>query len=174
MLCLQCTMVSVMPWGARPPTEIQQGFFSGFPRMQSGMFVILCNTVFNCCNFNRYIYIFTCGPYIQTFLVWPFMPENRNFNHSVWLILYSKPLDLKCMKWINPLNAELNPICHLLALLRAHHILHISRIRVKSTLCCDCYTKIKLFFYSGNTFQMCTNGTNRILPALATSSQVPI
>jgi hypothetical protein len=31
---------------------------------------------------------------------------------------------------INPLNAQLNPICHLLALLGAHHILHISRIRV--------------------------------------------
>ena len=30
----------------------------------------------------------------------------------------------------NPLNAELNPICHLLALLGARHILHISRIRV--------------------------------------------
>jgi len=30
----------------------------------------------------------------------------------------------------NPLNAELNPICNLLALLGAHHILHISRIRV--------------------------------------------
>jgi len=28
----------------------------------------------------------------------------------------------------NPLNAELNPICHLLALLGAHHILHVSRI----------------------------------------------
>jgi len=32
---------------------------------------------------------------------------------------------------INPLNAELNPICHLLELLGAHPILHISRIRVK-------------------------------------------
>jgi len=32
---------------------------------------------------------------------------------------------------VNPLNAELNPICHLLALLGAHHILYISRIRVK-------------------------------------------
>ena len=31
----------------------------------------------------------------------------------------------------NPLNAELNPICYLLALL-AHHFLHVSRIRVKS------------------------------------------
>ena len=31
----------------------------------------------------------------------------------------------------NPLNAELNPICHLLALVGAHHILHVSSIRVK-------------------------------------------
>jgi hypothetical protein len=30
----------------------------------------------------------------------------------------------------NPSNAKLNPICHLLALLGAHHILHVSRIRV--------------------------------------------
>jgi hypothetical protein len=32
---------------------------------------------------------------------------------------------------INPFNAELNPICPLLALFGAHHILHVSRIRVK-------------------------------------------
>ena len=31
----------------------------------------------------------------------------------------------------NPLNAELNFICYLLALLGAHHFLHVSRIRVK-------------------------------------------
>jgi hypothetical protein len=34
-------------------------------------------------------------------------------------------------KFINPLNAELNPICYFLALLGAHHFLHVSRIRVK-------------------------------------------
>jgi len=34
-------------------------------------------------------------------------------------------------KYLNPSNAELNPICHLLALLGAHPILHVSRIRVK-------------------------------------------
>jgi len=33
---------------------------------------------------------------------------------------------------LNPLNAELNPICYLLALLGAHYFLHVSRIRVKS------------------------------------------
>jgi len=31
----------------------------------------------------------------------------------------------------NPLNTELNPICHLLALLGTHHIHHVSRIGVK-------------------------------------------
>jgi len=31
---------------------------------------------------------------------------------------------------IYPLKAQLNPICHLLALLEAHHIFHVSRIRV--------------------------------------------
>jgi len=32
---------------------------------------------------------------------------------------------------LNPLNAELNSICHLLALLGAHPILHVSRLRVE-------------------------------------------
>jgi len=32
---------------------------------------------------------------------------------------------------INVLKAELNSICHLLTLLGAHHIFHVSRIRVK-------------------------------------------
>ena len=39
------------------------------------------------------------------------------------------------MNWnsvrINPLNAKVSPICHLLALYGAHHILHVSRVRVK-------------------------------------------
>jgi len=32
----------------------------------------------------------------------------------------------------NPLNAELNPICCLPALLGANHFIHVSRIKVKS------------------------------------------
>jgi hypothetical protein len=42
--------------------------------------------------------------------------------------LYAHPQEDNC---INPLNPELSPICSLLALLGAHHFLHISRIRVK-------------------------------------------
>jgi hypothetical protein len=34
----------------------------------------------------------------------------------------------------NPLNDQLNPICHLLVLLGVHHILHVSRIRVNPKL----------------------------------------
>ena len=40
-------------------------------------------------------------------------------------------LFLKGLIYVNPLNAELHPICYLLALL-AHHFLHVSRIRVKN------------------------------------------
>ena len=37
---------------------------------------------------------------------------------------------MKTHPLLNPLNPELNPICYLLALLGAHHFLHVSRIRV--------------------------------------------
>ena len=46
-------------------------------------------------------------------------------NRAYVLLLYS-------VAEINPLNAELNSICYLLALLGAHHFLHVSRIGVKS------------------------------------------
>ena len=49
--------------------------------------------------------------------------RNRKGMSVAWRILGS-------LLVFNPLNAKLNPICHLLALLGAHHILHISRIRV--------------------------------------------
>jgi hypothetical protein len=43
-----------------------------------------------------------------------------------------EPATCRFVAWcLNTLNAELNPICHLLALLGAHHILHVSRLRVK-------------------------------------------
>ena len=42
------------------------------------------------------------------------------------------PAHLHYVHQIDPLNPELNPMCCLLALLRAHHLLHVSRIRIKS------------------------------------------
>ena len=44
---------------------------------------------------------------------------------------------------VNSLNAELNPIRHLLALVGARHIVHVSRIRVKRAIAILIYsTKI--------------------------------
>jgi hypothetical protein len=48
--------------------------------------------------------------------------RNKDEVTGKWRKLYNEEL--------NPLNAELNPICHLLALLEGHHILHVSRLRV--------------------------------------------
>ena len=47
-------------------------------------------------------------------------------SYLMQLVAMTKTYSSTC---INPLNAELNSICHLLALLGAHHILHVSRIR---------------------------------------------
>jgi hypothetical protein len=44
-----------------------------------------------------------------------------------------------CTLMVNTLNAKLNPICHLLALLGAHPILHVSRIRVNGKKTADSY-----------------------------------
>jgi len=50
-----------------------------------------------------------------------------------YLILYTPQgsVHSEVINAFNPLNPELNPICYLLALLGAHHFLHVSRIRVK-------------------------------------------
>jgi hypothetical protein len=63
-----------------------------------------------------------------------FEPTKEN---QIWRVKTNEELDKlikhkNIINHINPLNAQLNPICHLLALLRAHHIFHISRIRVKA------------------------------------------
>ena len=50
---------------------------------------------------------------------------NRNCN-------FRKNRCIESLSLLNPLNAELNPTCHLLALLGGHHIFHVSGLRVKS------------------------------------------
>ena len=70
------------------------------------------------------------------------VPKVTN-THSQYVILIAFPLQqwlservtmlhytyIGCLV-INPLKAELNPICHLLALIGAHHILHVGGLRV--------------------------------------------
>ena len=51
--------------------------------------------------------------------------------HTFIVVLRISRCNILEIMVFNPLNPELNPICHLLALLGAHHFLHVSRIRVK-------------------------------------------
>ena len=60
----------------------------------------------------------------------------------------------------NPLNPELNPIGYLLALLRAHHFLHVSRIRVK-LLTLRLLIYIYIYIYMEHPFLMFLDHTQR-------------
>jgi hypothetical protein len=70
----------------------------------------------------------------------------------------------------NPLNANLNTICHLLALLAAHRILHISRRRVNRTHSSECdfsyletsgkFWKGVRFYRNGNCKTLCIVALN--------------
>ena len=52
----------------------------------------------------------------------------------------------------NPLNAELNFICYLLALLGAHHFFNVSRIRVKSLTLRLLMSYIYIYIYIWSTY----------------------
>ena len=55
-------------------------------------------------------------------------------NTRFWIFRLALTAFFKWLYFFSHLNDQLNPICHLLALLGAHHILHISRIRVNTRL----------------------------------------
>ena len=59
--------------------------------------------------------------------------ENQFCEHIYLLQHFERQKeDNGCKLTVNPLNAKLNPIRHLLPLLEAHHILHVSRVSVNS------------------------------------------
>jgi len=64
---------------------------------------------------------------------------------KTWKKIFFLPL-------LNPVNAELNPFCHLLVLLEAHHIFHVSGIRVKlvskKTSSVELHFEKKIYLYS--------------------------
>ena len=60
---------------------------------------------------------------------------------------------------INPLNPELNPICYLLALIGAHHFLHVSRIQVK--LLTFRLLMLYIYIYMEHPFLMFLDHTQR-------------
>ena len=68
---------------------------------------------------------------------------------------------------LNALSAELNPICHLLALLGAHHILHVSRVRVNNVLISAYWSKVYNSLTKSDTIRL---SYLRPYPAMATVS----
>ena len=86
------------------------------------LFTLLINANVSACQYKIY-----CSVYQFHF---QFAMRLLSKSHCTELVAALHPLFLRVCA-INPLNAELNPICHLMALLGAHHILHFSRIRVK-------------------------------------------
>jgi hypothetical protein len=65
------------------------------------------------------------GDLIVCFKFQPINIQDLNYVH----------LDMELLQLLNPLNAMLNPICYLLALLGTHPILHINKIRVNHLGC---------------------------------------
>ena len=82
------------------------------------------------------------APHYAVFYILPFPlcltfnPPNTKLNPICHFLalLGNHPILHVSRIRVNLLNAELHPTYHLLALLEAHHIFHVSRIRVKSLL----------------------------------------
>ena len=96
----------------------------------------LCNLYFSlsvvlCVKYELHVKTVEWGTLVFRFSLFFLVTCKGVLRHAVTLaqILWSSSTIVFS---INTLNAELNPICHLLALLGAHHILHVSRIRVKT------------------------------------------
>jgi len=62
---------------------------------------------------------------------------------------------------LNSLNAKLNPICHLLALLGPHPILHVSMVRVKVRLNWQAVTSASVWMVTYCTWR----SVNNLLPS---------
>ena len=77
------------------------------------------------------------------------------------LLYFGGSLTITFIRQINPLNPELNPICYLLALLGAHHFLHVSRIRVKLLTLRLLLSYIYIYIYIEHPFLMFLDHTQR-------------
>ena len=67
--------------------------------------------------------------YIYTYIyIYVYMYMYILYSPSKYITL---PANQHLFHSFDPLNAKLNPICHLQALLGAHYIFHVSRVRVK-------------------------------------------
>jgi hypothetical protein len=78
---------------------------------------------------------------------------------KIWSEIYRVNLINQLFSNINPLNAELNPISHLPALLEAHNILHVIRIRVKGSSNKIWHPKVQHCY----GYSYCSSDENRVV-----------
>ena len=94
-----------------------------------------------------------CQSYLH--IRWPSLHLNRAaFCLSFMLSVVIRLTKQHIYPNIKPLNTELNPIYHLLALLEAHHILHVSRIRVNLLFIYKAYFSLKYRSLSGDIIKI--------------------
>ena len=82
------------------------------------------------------------------------MPVTSTLRTGRWTLFLATCLQFavsQIFSSINPLKPELNPICYLLALLGAHHFLHVSRIRVTSLT----FRRLMSYIYIWSTHSWC-------------------
>jgi hypothetical protein len=72
------------------------------------------------------------------------------YINSIYCVIIEKNRKINTL--FNPLNAELNPICPLLALLGDYHILHVSRLRVNH----EVEYKLNLIEKKTNKMRLCS------------------
>ena len=89
-----------------------------------------------------------------------FQTQSNTYFFSTATVVARKPLSVVISALsvlFNPLNPELNPICYTLALLGAHHFLHVSRIRVKllTFRLLMSYIYIYVYMYIWSTHSWC-------------------
>jgi hypothetical protein len=97
----------------------------------------------------------------STTSIWSISHSNKNSARydQKCILVFMHSARYSCPVVINPLNDKLNPICHLLALLDAHPILHVSRIRVKLEISRQFFEK-----YSNTLFHENPSSGSQILP----------
>ena len=89
--------------------------------------------------------------------------KNIYYYTHFWFRRYTNPQafddDILHLNSFNPLNAELNPICYMLALLGAHHFLHVSRIRVKLLILRLLMSYIYIYIYGASILDVSRSHT---------------
>jgi len=96
--------------------------------------------------------------------------KSPSYQQNRYLHALSPAMLYNLFTAFNSLNAELNLICHLLAII-AHHILHVSRIRVKyrNAICHSYFSWLVVILRVKRS--VCNNGKGKGIPVHAMKAQ---